>query len=986
MRKPLKIIVITFVVLLIICGAMLGYLLWFVATPPKLTSVVKQQVPKFINCHYEIGEVELTFFNTFPTFGIKVNDLILINPLQGAPTDTLAAIDEVVGTVDISAWFKNNELVVDELICKNSTVTIFYDSLGHSNFDVIVYSSEDTVATAFIAGLNNIQFENVDFRYVDNSLKTKVLIDDLYGTLNGSFASGTLISDISIDNSIISVGYSGENYLDKAETSLKLVSEISVSPMSVDIKEASGSIGSLPFFAKGSLKVDTVTNNLLFDIDYHIKESQASQVLAMVPASYSSYFDGVTFVGNVAADGSIKGIYNQSTMPIFGVNLQFNNAKAAYREIPLQLHDLNGQLEISTDGMTDSLTYVSIKNLSAKTPRSSFAVKGNVKQLFSDISCNLNTNADLTLDEFNAFIPDSLNFSMKGKASGQVSAVFTMQQVKNMAFDKMKIAGNVLFSTLDATYDSVSVSANSAKMKFALPNSKAGSKATTFLFADIIAKKMNVSLADTLEATLGGAHVIIESSDFRDSTRIPDAICSFTLDSLWGKSDTISVAMNMASGRVKVQAREDDPDNARVQLSGRVRHVDAVIGQSKLVVNKVDLNTEIRADKREKDPILQWMPTGTIGLENGLLSMNGFYYPIEMPTLSVGFSPQTVTFKEGRLKIDKSDFQLLGAINNVLPYYRGDSILRGNLKFNSATTDILQLMTMTNGIGYDDEEVDSVQKNAGSGPYMVPKGIDIALDVDVKNASFGVDSAKNIRGSVRVSDGILLLDELKFSIPATRMQVTAMYRTPRKNHLFLGVDLHMLDVQIEELLQMVPDIDSMMPMLRSFRGEGEFHMAAETYLDSMYRFKKSTLRGAASIKGENLVLLDGETFTEIAKTLKFNKKTENRVDSLSAEFTIFRNEIDIYPFLIVMDKYKAVVTGRHNLDMSFDYHISVVDCPLPLKLGVDVKGKMDDLSYKLAPCRYAEFYRPSSRRVVENKQLELRKMIRDELVKRVKEP
>jgi len=185
---------------------------------------------------------------------------------------------------------------------------------------------------------------------------------------------------------------------------------------------------------------------------------------------------------------------------------------------------------------------------------------------------------------------------------------------------------------------------------------------------------------------------------------------------------------------------------------------------------------------------------------------------------------------------------------------------------------------------------------------------------------------------------------------------------------------------------MVPDIDSMMPMLRSFRGEGEFHMAAETYLDSMYRFKKSTLRGAASIKGENLVLLDGETFTEIAKTLKFNKKTENRVDSLSAEFTIFRNEIDIYPFLIVMDKYKAVVAGRHNLDMSFDYHISVVDCPLPLKLGVDVKGKIDDLSYKLAPCRYAEFYRPSSRRVVENKQLELRKMIHDELVKRVKEP
>ncbi len=121
------------------------------------------------------------------------------------------------------------------------------------------------------------------------------------------------------------------------------------------------------------------------------------------------------------------------------------------------------------------------------------------------------------------------------------------------------------------------------------------------------------------------------------------------------------------------------------------------------------------------------------------------------------------------------------------------------------------------------------------------------------------------------------------------------------------------------------------------------------------------------------------------KKLKFNKKTQNRVDSLSAEFTIFRNEIDVYPFLIVLDKYKAVVAGRHNFDLSFDYHISVVDSPLPFKLGVDVKGNADHLSYSLAKCRYAEYYRPASRKVVENKQLELRKLIRETLTQKVKE-
>jgi len=210
-----------------------------------------------------------------------------------------------------------------------------------------------------------------------------------------------------------------------------------------------------------------------------------------------------------------------------------------------------------------------------------------------------------------------------------------------------------------------------------------------------------------------------------------------------------------------------------------------------------------------------------------------------------------------------------------------------------------------------------------------------------------------------------------------------MYRTPRKNHLYLGLDYHMFDVEIERLLEIIPDIDTLMPMLRSFSGKGEFHLAIETYLDSLYNVKPSTIRGAASIQGQDLVLMDGETFSEIAKTLRFSKKAENRVDSLSAEFTIFREEIDIYPFLMVMDRYKVVVGGRHNFDMSFDYHISIVESPLPLRFGVDIRGDLDNMRYTPASVKYPEFYRPQSRRAVHSRQLELRRMIRETITERV---
>jgi hypothetical protein len=211
-----------------------------------------------------------------------------------------------------------------------------------------------------------------------------------------------------------------------------------------------------------------------------------------------------------------------------------------------------------------------------------------------------------------------------------------------------------------------------------------------------------------------------------------------------------------------------------------------------------------------------------------------------------------------------------------------------------------------------------------------------------------------------------------------------MYRSPRKNHLFVGMDFHLLNIDIAELIKMIPDIDTIVPMLKSFDGRAQFHLAAETYLKSNYDLKFSTLRGAAAIEGQDLVVMDNSTFSTISKWLRFNKKTRNKVDSLNVEMTVFRNEVDLYPFLISMDKYKAVISGRHNLDMNFDYHISLTDCPLPIRLGLEITGNMDKLKYKLVPCKYANLYKPQKRNAVQTQTLSLKKLISDALKKSVK--
>jgi len=803
--------------------------------------------------------------------------------------------------------------------------------------------------------------------------------------MKGSVQSGIINSDLKISQSIISLEYTGEKYLQNVSTQLNIISDFSLSNLMLQIKESSFSLNDIPINVSGTFNEDTTTQNLVFDLAYNLSNSPISKLLKMVPPSYKSYFEGTDADGLLSIDGKIKGLYNDSVMPMFENRLLLENGTVKYEGFPLVLSDASGDVTIITD-MTDANTFIRIDRFNAKTPKSSFSTKGLVNQLFSNISCDLFTEANLSLNEFNTMVPSNMKVNLKGYAQGQVKSAFTMAQVDKMQIEKMKLSGKISLSDFDVTYDSLSLKTDHSEIEFSLPNSKNTSKNTRFAYAHIATNNLVAGKLESYCSNLRGANIVLETSDIRDTTRIPDMTLAFSIDTLSAVMDTLSIAVNRSAGNVTVSPRPDQRDQPQMKLACNTYKMEAHVGNDAISINSLNFDTDIENHNDQKDIFLKWLVKGFIKMEEGNVSMTKLTYPIEIPTINMNFAPESLNIKDSELKIGQSDFHLSGNLKNMLSYFRGDSILRGDFTFTSTNTDVLQLMTMTNGIGYEEENPDSVRPDTVyTGPYMVPKGIDISLSTNVGKATFGTDTASNITGNVRVYDGILLLDDIKLTTPAARMQLTSMYRTPRKNHLFLGLDYHMFNVEIEELLQMIPDVDTLMPMLRSFRGKGEFHLAIETYLDSMYNVKKSTLRGASSISGQDLVLMDGETFTEIAKKLMFSKKTANRVDSLSAEFTIFRDEIDIYPFLIVMDKYKAVVAGRHNFDMSFDYHISVVDCPLPVKLGLDIKGTMDNMTYSLAKCKYAEFYRPSSRKVVENKQLELRKMIRDALTKGIDE-
>jgi hypothetical protein len=414
---------------------------------------------------------------------------------------------------------------------------------------------------------------------------------------------------------------------------------------------------------------------------------------------------------------------------------------------------------------------------------------------------------------------------------------------------------------------------------------------------------------------------------------------------------------------------------------------------------QVAMRAAARYNQRGGDNLLlKWNPQLSVDMHEAEVALADWEKKISIPTIDFTYTNRDCKIEQSKIVIGNSDFALTGELKNIGRWMRNKAVLEGELTFESDKTDVDELLAMLSAEEGSEEEslenaaeplqdgasaysLEDEEANEAKEPFLVPTNVDLTLNTRIKEAHVMNQVARNLGGKVYVKDGILVIEEMGFICNAAKLQLTAIYRTPRRNHIYVGFDYHMVDVNIQELVGMIPQIDEMMPMLRSFKGEAEFHLAAETYTNAQYQIKPSTIRGAASIFGKDLVVMDSETFSTISKLLMFNKKTENKVDSISAEMTIYKKEIDVYPFCVSLDNYMVALGGRHNLDMTFNYDVNVLS---PIYLGVNVSGNLDDLDIKLAPCKFAKDFKPLFHRKVDSHSAELRSMIRESMRKNVK--
>ena len=1031
MKKPLKITLISL-------GSLLGLVLltviiacWFVVTPARLTSIVRTQAPNFINCDFNINKADLTVFKSFPKVGLKINDVVLVNPMVGNPSDTLAYIDECVVTVDVKKLLDENHILIDECRLNGGYVNLFTDENGNSNLDIFPPSEPDTIeeSAEFTCAIDLalLKFNDVDVNYVDltqgmladvssmnmmlkgkmnenliagnmkmslgslayqqttdslsmsvklNELKAEgdaeMIGDDIKANINASssvllyesegqcaelnsfaFKYNGDVKDYDKVDGNIQLAVNGLSFIMDDETLVNKADIRFISPLKATLSTMDVEFGNSQL-ALNNIFIDFAGNAAMPDddifVDLNIKTNTliVEELIELIPASMrEELLAGIDVKGEVQLSAEIDGVYNETSMPKVNAEIVYRKGMLAMPEmIPYPITNLNTSIKTELD--LNDKTNIYLNSFSADMSNSSLAISGTIKDVMNKMLCDIRLNAEADLDELQSFMPEGI--VAKGVVKLNGNAKVNNHQLTTMDFMNAEVNGNMQWENMNVVYcDTITVNSDKLNINLTLPNTASEGLDNSLAAVEISGADFDAVVSDMIVAGLKDYKFDVQISNILDENEPMSVLADYSFSRIDAAMDDMSFFTNNPKGILSMSMKENNDASYMAVYSGDSLSFNMGEEMS-FATEKLDFNVSADYDDDQENIILQWNPHAGIQLDKAFFAMSDMPLPVYIPSINFNYDTTGIQINNSSILLGNSDFELQGKFTNVDEFLRKEALLQGNLDFTSRYTDVNQIMELFSGMGdtavVAEEIVVTEETEKEPEPFMVPLGVDISLNTLIENASVGDMNISNVGGSLTVKDGVLVLNEMGFTSEAATMMLTAMYKSPRKNHLYVGFDFHLIDIDIAEMINIIPELDTLVPMLNSFAGKAEFHIAAETYLKSNYEMKVSTLRGATSIHGKDLVVLDNKTFRKIARMLNFKDKEHNQIDELSVEMTAFKNEIDIYPTLIALDKYQAVVGGRHKLDMTFDYGIGISN-PWPFRrLGIKIGGNMDDMKFK----------------------------------------
>ena len=954
-KKTLKISGITLGTVLLVLLVAIAFVINFIVTPKKLTPVVLDAANQTLNAHLDMESVELTFFSTFPQFGLKVKNGSLVskalNDSSWCKTDSLLSFKECVLTVNPIAYLTENRIVVHNLSLEEVAVYAYRNKTGKANWEVTRASVDtipaDTASTDFNSEIDirNIELKHANLVFDDRNTDIYSRIDDANLKLRLSLTKGISTLGLKFDNKNILFWQQGELLVNKIATSLRTDIMVDRQTAVWKLKDTELDVNGIRLDVNGAFRRDTVAKTIGMDLEYGLHAPSMETVLRMIPKSYVKD-SKVSAKGEVTVSGRVRGVYGDKKLPAVSLKIGIKEASAQYKGLPYGIDEVTADFDAYVDLMRHQPSYLNLKIFHFKGAHTEVLADAKVDDLLDDPLITFHTKSTVDLDALAKTFPLQESVTITGKLDADMGMKCRLFALKKQDIGRMKLGGKLELKDFELK--------DTAKDFDFLGNATFRFRDNETLQAQMDVRKL-VLRSRFLSSDIERLVANVSSTNPQDTNRIVSLQCDMEVSKLRASmGDSIKLYSARAKAQAALGPQEVDVTKPAIDFSLRADSLFFSAAGTRMAMNVAGI--KMKADKLNDS---LWMPKGIVGFNRLRFRTPEFGLPIRMSKTAVTVDGPKITLKNASVRIGRSNMTATGDMMGVYRAMTKGEKLTAHL---SLTSDLIDCNQLINSLSFPEDTTEVLTDSVPSEMklFVIPRNIDFELQTDLKKVIFEKMLFENVHGAVDIKNQAIHLEDLSMRALDADMKAVMVYKAGSPRGGYAGFDFKIRNINIAKLVDFVPALDTIVPMLRSFKGRVMFDVAADARLDSAMNIRIPTLRSAIHIKGDSLVLMDGETFAEISKMLMFKNKKENVFDSISVNVTVHDGNVTVYPFLVEIDRYKAAVGGEQGLDMNFNYHISILKSPLPFKAGVNISGNLDKMKFRIGKAKYKDAVTPAA--------------------------
>jgi hypothetical protein len=413
----------------------------------QIKAKIAEAINEKVDARVTFSDVDLSLIKSFPNANVSLEQLVIINkaPFEG---DTLVSLGEVDLKMSIKELFKGKEeaIKIDGITSKNGLINIIFNKDGIGNYDIAIKNKETEKAgknDPLSLTIKNYSIENFKFRYFDEKSKIKMVIDSINHEGVGDFAAQKL-DLVTKSTAKITLDMDKVNYMKDVALTLDAVLGIDLEKSKYTFKENKALINQLPLEFDGFIQM--VEAGQQYDLKFKTPTSSFKNFLGVIPAAYASSLNNVKTTGDFTVAGFAKGLYSDTSVPKFNIEIASNNASFKYPNLPKTVQNIIIDTKIVNETGILNDTYVNIDQLSFKIDQDVFNAKANIKNITQNAIVDAALKGTINLANLSKAYPIKMDKPLSGILNADVTTKFDMLSVEKSQYQNINNAGTMSLS------------------------------------------------------------------------------------------------------------------------------------------------------------------------------------------------------------------------------------------------------------------------------------------------------------------------------------------------------------------------------------------------------------------------------------------------------------------------------------------------------------------------------------------------------------